>query len=90
MRCLVLGEGEVSWTRPGTGPAVFHASAMQDYPQGNSGGMEKRRHYNTKPDIPVPVVGIVPVAIGTADVPLIIVERAAPQHPKVLLGLFLQ
>jgi hypothetical protein len=39
-----------------------------------------RHHHNTKTDVVVPVVGIVPVAVRTADVPLIIVERTAAQH----------
>jgi len=41
-------------------------------------------HHTPKPVVPVPVVGIVPVARGAADVLLIIVERAAPQNAVTL------
>ena len=45
------------------------------------------RHHHTKPDIVIPVVRIVVVAIRTAHVPLIIVERAAAQHTDDVFGL---
>jgi hypothetical protein len=73
--------------RPGTVPAVFHASALKVSPERNSGKMEKRGQHHSKPDIVVPVVGIVPVANRAANVVLIIVERATTQHSVVLLGL---
>jgi hypothetical protein len=38
------------------------------------------RNYNTKTVVPVEVVRIVPVAIRTAGIPMIIVERAAAQN----------
>jgi len=37
-------------------------------------------HHHPKPAVPVPVVRIVPVAVGAAHVPLIVVERAPTQH----------
>jgi hypothetical protein len=45
-----------------------------------------RRHAsnNTKTDIPVPIVGIVPVAVRTTQIPIFIVERAPAQHPRLL------
>lgn len=46
-----------------------------------------RHHHNTKTDIVVPVVRVVPVADRTAHVPLIIVERAAAQHTDDVFGL---
>jgi hypothetical protein len=39
---------------------------------------------NPKPDVRVPVVWIVPVANGAAQVLCIVVERTAPQHPRAL------
>lgn len=45
------------------------------------------RHHHTKPDVVVPVVRVVPVAVRTAHVPLIIVERAAAQHTDDVFGL---
>jgi hypothetical protein len=42
-----------------------------------------------KPVVVVPVVRVVPVADGTAHIPLIIVERAAAQH-AVAIGPSLQ
>jgi hypothetical protein len=59
---------------------------MQAYPQRISGRSEKRRQHYTKTNIPVPVVGIVPIAVSTAHVPRIIVERAATQHTGCLSG----
>jgi hypothetical protein len=38
-------------------------------------------HHHSKSDIVVPVIRVVPVAVGAADVVLIIVERPSPQHP---------
>jgi hypothetical protein len=55
--------------------------------QRNSGSVEKREHPNTETVVPVPVVGVVPVAARAARIPLIIVERAAPQHPKARVRL---
>ncbi len=40
-------------------------------------------HDQTKPDVPVEVVRVVPVADRAADVPCIVVERPASQHPVV-------
>ena len=37
-------------------------------------------HHTPKPDVVVAVVRIVPVAVGAAHVPMIIVEGAAAQH----------
>jgi hypothetical protein len=37
-------------------------------------------HHHPKSDVVVPVVRVVPVAIGTPHVPVVIVERPAPQH----------
>jgi hypothetical protein len=37
-------------------------------------------HHHPKSDVPVPVVRVVPVAVGTPHVPVVVVERAAPQH----------
>ncbi len=45
------------------------------------------RHHHPKPNVVVPVVGIVVVAVRTAHVPLIIVERAAAQHTGDVFGL---
>lgn len=45
-----------------------------------------RRHHNTKTDVVVPVVRVVPVAVRAAHVPLIIVERAAAQHTGIVFG----
>ena len=45
------------------------------------------RHHHTKPNVVVPVIGIVVVAIGATHVPLIIVERAATQHTDDVYGL---
>ena len=42
-----------------------------------------RRHH-TKPDVVVEVVDRVVVANRTADVPMIIVERPAPQHAALI------
>jgi hypothetical protein len=36
--------------------------------------------HHPKPNIVVPVVRVVPVAVRTTHVPLIVVERAATQH----------
>lgn len=44
------------------------------------------RHH-TKPDVVVPVVRVVLVAVRTTHVPLIIVERAAAQHTDDVFGL---
>jgi hypothetical protein len=41
-----------------------------------------RRH--TKTDIVVEVVDIVPVAVRTAGVPLIVVEGTAPKHTALI------
>ena len=49
--------------------------------------MEKRGQHHSKPDIPVTVVRIVPVAHGAAHIVLIVVERAPTQHPSVCSGL---
>ena len=35
---------------------------------------------NSKPDVVVPVIGIVVVAVGTAGVPIIVVPVTAAQH----------
>jgi hypothetical protein len=43
-------------------------------------GQEVVSNDNPKSVVPVPVVRIVPVAVRTTDVPLIIVERPATQH----------
>ncbi len=40
----------------------------------------RRRHRHTKTDIVVTVIGFVVVAVGTASVPVIIVERAAAKN----------
>ncbi len=45
--------------------------------------IEERGDHETKPDIVVPVVRVVPVAVGAAHIILIIVERAAPQNAVV-------
>jgi len=47
----------------------------------------RRHHHNPKTDVVVPVVRVVPVAVRTAHVPLIIVERAAAQHTDDVFGL---
>jgi len=39
-----------------------------------------RTHHHTKTDVPVPIIRIVPVAIRTAGVPVIVVERAATRN----------
>ena len=46
-----------------------------------------RHQNNPKTDVLVPVVWVVPVAVRTAHVPLIIVERAAAQHTCDVFGL---
>ena len=48
-------------------------------------GIDKDVGHNPNPKtvVVVPVVRIVPVAVGTAGVFAIIVERAAPQHARV-------
>jgi hypothetical protein len=38
------------------------------------------RNSNTKPVVPVEVVRVVPVAVRTAGIPMIVVERAAAQN----------
>jgi len=43
-------------------------------------------HHTPKPVVPVPVVGIVPVAVSAASGPFIIVERTAAQHPEVVFN----
>jgi hypothetical protein len=48
-------------------------------PPGNTGA-ETCEHHDPKSDVVVPVVRVVPVAIGAAHVPLIVEEVAAPQH----------
>lgn len=49
--------------------------------------LEKRGHHHPKADIVVPVVRIVPVAVRTTRVPLIIVERATAQNTVALVRL---
>jgi hypothetical protein len=39
-----------------------------------------REHRDPKSDVVIPVVRVVPVAIGAPHVPVVVVERAAPQH----------
>lgn len=39
--------------------------------------------HHPKTDVVVPVVRVVPIAVGTARVPLIIVEGTTTQHPVV-------
>ena len=43
-------------------------------------GQKVVSQHDAQPVVPVPIVRVVPVAVRTAHVPLIIVERAAPQH----------
>jgi len=64
--------------RPGTVPAVCHqlASAVNRAAHSISGiqSKEKRGENQAHTVVVVPVVGIVPVAVGTADIPAIVVE----------------
>ena len=48
-----------------------------------SGGFDVRRHPHPKTVVVVPVVRIVPVAVGAARVAVFIVERTAAQHAGV-------
>ena len=65
--------------RPGSRSAPRSAQ-----PPGSSGNAKIVGHHHPKPVVAVAVVRIVPVAVGAADVPLIIVERPAAHHPVVL------
>jgi len=48
---------------------------------------EKReRHHHPKTDVPVTIVRVVPVAVRTARVPVIVIERAAPHHTGVVVS----
>ena len=68
--------------RPGIGSAIFspRLGSPNDEPPGNSGVKEKCAQHDTKTDVVIPVVRIVPVARGTTDVPVIIVERPAAKN----------
>ena len=77
--------------RPGICPAIF-LKGLNHEPFGCAQGawtfwhkQEKRGHHHTKTDVVVPVVRVVPVAIRTAEVPVIIVERTAAHH-AVMFG----
>ena len=48
---------------------------------------EKCGRNNSKPDVPVPVVWVVPVPGGAAQIPVVIVECAAAQNTPLPLGL---
>ena len=41
-------------------------------------------HDHPEPDVPIPVVGVGPIADGTADVPPIVDKRPAAHHPAVV------
>src|SRR5262245_17915376 len=50
-------------------------------------GTEARRstaweHHHPTPDDPAPAVRVAPEAIGTPHAPVVLEERAAPQHPE--------
>lgn len=73
--------------RPGTDSAISCLGPEEArLPPGNSGRetvppAKKRGRHHPKPDIPVPVVRVIVVAIGTPHVVVGVVERAATQHP---------
>ena len=46
----------------------------------------RRRHHHPKTVVVPFVVRVVPVAVGATRVPVIIVERAAAQHTRVVFG----
>jgi hypothetical protein len=59
---------------------MFHLGPKeQSTPPGNA-GVETREHHHPKADVRVPVVRMVPVAVGAAHVLMIVPKRAAPQH----------
>lgn len=86
---LPKGEGEDVEGRPGMRPAIFLIGPQPRILRLRSGhaailaGQEKRGDHHPKTDVVVPVVRVVPVAVRTADVPLIVVERAAAQHTVI-------
>jgi hypothetical protein len=42
-------------------------------------------HHHPKPDVPAPVVRVVPVAEGTPHEPAVVGDRAAPQHTGLII-----
>ncbi len=60
----------------------IRASTTLPWQRRNSGFGGESVGAHTKPDVVVPVVGVVVNAIGAADVRLIVVESAAPQDPR--------
>jgi tellurite resistance protein TehA-like permease len=45
--------------------------------------LKKHGDHQAKTVVPVLVLGIVPVAVGAASIPAIVVEGAAAQHPVI-------
>ena len=67
-------------SEPGDSQAHCHAGITINSPRSGFSRCEKRGHHHPKPDVVVPVIGIVPVAIRAAGVPGIIIVGTAPQH----------
>ena len=76
---LTTGTLPAAFSREDSGPVVLIVllSNLFQPPRRSTGA--------TKPDVVVPVVGIVPVAIGGTEILRIVVPRTAPIRPLSLL-----
>jgi hypothetical protein len=70
--------------QPGIGSAIFHLGMESSTSERHAMPVtEKCGKHNSKTKVVVPVVGIVPVTVGTTNIIMIIVERAATNNSSI-------
>jgi hypothetical protein len=65
---------------------MFRLGPKEQVAPPDDAGAGTCEHHHPKSDVPVRIVRVVPVAIGTPHVPVVVVERAAPQHTEDIVS----